>query len=66
VARGRLPKEPSEETLAKEKILYSNCEGAEKPQMAIRFAPPGIPVDGVPILSTLLKVKHRNVKSFGH
>jgi hypothetical protein len=60
--RGRWPEDLSEETHAKEKVLYSNCAEGEKSRMIVRFAPPGRPVDGVPVVWTPLQVKDRKLK----
>jgi len=57
--RGRFSEDLSEETYASEEILYSNCAEGEKPQMVVRFAPPGIPVDGVAVVWTPLEVKDK-------
>jgi hypothetical protein len=60
--RGRWPEDLSEETYAAEKVFSSNCEEGEKPQMVVRFAPPGRPVDRVPVAWTPLEVKDMQSK----
>jgi len=47
----------SEESTHGERILYSNCGDGVKPRLVIRSNPAGVPVNGEPIIDTLLKAK---------